>query len=136
MQDLCRFHQKHVAGQRLVGGSFFQIVTSVSFVDKERKVSTPAPLLRYAFLKVEHICLADRVQNRLCKFISNHDLDVLSKKSVASAIEADGILSKCRELVLSLGGRVSEDMRTRLFGVLDVNVPRVILNKQQTSTIK
>jgi hypothetical protein len=136
VQDLCRFHQKHVAGQRLVGGSFFEIVTSVSFVDKERKVSTPAPLLRYAFLKAEYRCPADRVQNRLCKFISKHDLDVLSKKSVASAIEADGILSKCRELVLSLGGRVSEDMRTRLFGVLDVNVARVILNKQQTSTIK
>jgi hypothetical protein len=136
VQDLCRFHQKHVAGQRLVGGSFFELVTSLAFVDKESKASRPAPLLRYAFLKAEYRCPPDRVENRLCKFITKSDLDTLSKKSVASAFEADGILSKCRELVLSLGDRVSEDMRTRLFGVLDVNVARVILKKQQSSTVK
>jgi hypothetical protein len=136
VEDLCRFHTKHVAGQRLVGGAFFDAVTSVSFINKETKLTSPAPLLRYACLKAEYRCPIDRVQNRMCKFISKSDLDSLSKKSLAAAVEAEGVLSKCRQIVLSLGGLVSEDLRTKLFGMLDVNVVRVLLNKQQTSVVK
>ena len=134
--ELVRFHRKHVAGQRFVGGGLFDHLASVTFGNKVQGTGTTGVFLRYAILKAEYRCPADKVQNRMCKFIAKTDIDTLSKKSSHLACAAETILLKCREVIFALGPRVSDVLATKTLGLLDVNVIRLIVNKQQSSAVQ
>ena len=136
VDELIRFHRKHVPGHRLVGGSFWEHLASLNFVSKAENINTPGILMRYAILKAEYRCPADKVVNRVCKFISKTDLDTLAKQSVKAVCAAEVLLSECRRIVLAHGGDVSGDTLSKQFGLLDIAVVRLLLNKQQSSPIK
>ena len=136
VDELIRFHRKHVPGHRLVGGSFWEHLASLNFVSKAENINTPGVLMRYAILKAEYRCPADKVVNRVCKFISKSDLDTLAKKYVKAVCAAEALLSECRRIVLAHGGDVSGDTLSKQFGLLDIAVVRLLLNKQQSSPIK
>ena len=136
IEDVCRFHARHVPGQRLVGGAVFESLATITFVKENSK--SQCVLLRYAVLKAVYTCPPDKIFNKVCKFVSKADFDTMTnpKKGYDASCQAEMILSRARAIVIRLGDKVHEDVRTKLLGTLDVNVIRVLLNKQQNSVVK
>jgi len=132
--DLCRFHRRHVAGKRIVA-FLFDFLANASFAVKG-DVKTQGMLLRYAILKAAYTGPEDKVVGKASVFVTKSDIDALSRKHLSNVVVAEAILSKCRSIAIGLGSALSDDQLAKAYGLLDVNVARVLMNKQQTSTVK
>ena len=132
MGECAKFHAKFVPNERFVAGSFYELISS--FVLKDlANLEVKAPLLRFALLKAEYSCPKSKVIHKQCLFLNKSDIDNLSRKRTNAAIEAETVLAQARDMAFSLQDKVSNDVHTRLFGRLDVNVARVVAQKQKGS---
>jgi hypothetical protein len=136
VNELSAFHRRHVPGRRFLGGQFWESIANLLFKEKEMNQVHEAPLLRMALLKAEYLCPEDKVFSGQCKFTKKSELDALTRKSIRDAVNAEELLAKARGIVLGLKEKVNEDLRTKLFALLDVQVVRVLMNKQQHSASK
>jgi hypothetical protein len=136
VNELSAFHRRHVPGRRCLGGQFWESIANLLFKDKDTSRVHEAPLLRMALLKAEYLCPEDKVFSGQCKFTKKSELDALTRKSIREAVNAEELLAKARGIVLDLKEKVNEDLRTKLFALLDVQVVRVLMDKQQHSASK
>lgn len=135
MADLARFHAKFVPAGRAVGGSFFEQLCNLQFKNEEKQ-EVKTPLLKHALLKASYRCPPEAVHNNICTYISQSDFNKLAKNKAKDCLDAELVLRSCRELLLLADKSVPALERSKLFGVLDVNVARILLGKQKDSNVQ
>ncbi len=59
-----------------------------------------------------------------CNITKKSELIALTRKSIRDAVNTEGLLAKASGIVLGLEEKVNEDLRTKLFAMLDVQVVR------------
>ena len=121
-------------GKRIVAG-LFEVLAYVKFAVKN-DIKTHGLLLRYAILKAAYTGPDDKVVGKATVFIGKTDADVLAKKELTAAVVAEEVLAKCRSIAIGLGSSLNNNQLAKAYTMLDVNVVRVLSNKQQTSAVK
>jgi len=132
--DLAAFHAKFIPHERVVPGAFFQSLLSLTA--KKSGVEHKLPLLRCALLKAEYGCPSAKVVNKHCAFITNGDISACGRKAIDTAIAAESVLRKARETVEQVRAHLTDETVTRLYGQLDCNMARFVVQKQKTSTVE
>ena len=125
VSELVDFHRRFVAGHNQLGGQFWQHIAELTV--KVNSIVDPVPLLRLAIIKTEMSS-----PNQYGKYITKSDIDSLSKKLAANAVDANKLLIECRKLAEEQSAGVEPAIMKKMLGVLDCTVVRVLLKKKAT----
>ena len=133
--DFSKFHSRYCPNERIVLGNFYEGLDAVTIKDPDTKKIHPAVFFRWATLKTQYLCPEAKVVSRECKFLSRSDVESIGRKSPKDVINAEGVLSTARVLLVPLTA-LGEEVRSRLLAKLDTSVIRVLFDKQQLSKQK
>ena len=93
------------------------------------------PYLRTAEVKLQLSSPAHRVENGLCKFLSNADLIKLSSDKMApDAQMAEGMMKQARVVIEKLGNKLDDANRVHVLGKFDTRLVAHLLSKGKHTT--
>ena len=98
VRDLRTFHQQFVSSERVIPTSTF-----AALADLKVDAASHAPFFAMAVVKAQGSCPVSKVQNQICRFISNSDITSLAGHRKEEMKSVDRMLSRCYELVSSIG---------------------------------
>ena len=136
VSDFSAFHTRFVSSDRFVGGDFYNYLGNFVFKHKKTNKVEAFPLLRWAVLKAQYAAPAEKVINNECCFVTKADLSKVTNSSPEDVWNADSILGKARELIEGVGGAITPEETVAILGNLDVNIVRVLIKKEQFSSVK
>jgi len=92
------------------------------------------PYLVTAVIKTQASCPVQRVQNKICLFLSSSDIATLEKGKKPDALEAEEMLRSFRSIAQAEGVKAAD--QTKFLGQLDTVTVRHLLNKPMELNFK
>ena len=127
IKELCDFACSCVPSGRSISGPFFSSLAKIDVTPEDMKVTAQVVC---ATLKAQAACPADKVVSRVCRFITQQDLQTLSGKRLHAMTAAGVLLTECREFAQKAGLRAGQH-QIALLGKLDCSVARHLFKKPQ-----
>ena len=110
---------------RAMGSEFWMGLTRLNFGVAER-----CPYIQNAAVKANLCAPPNKIMDGFCRLITANMLSQLaSKENKPKTFQAEKIMADARELIKALPGSVSEKLRVKLLGQLDVRCVTHILKK-------
>ena len=98
VHDLRALHQMFVQSERVIPSSTFGALAELKL-----KCDESAPFLVMAIVKAQGACPQSKVQANVCRYITSSDIASLATKRKDDMLVADSLLSKCHELISTIG---------------------------------
>ena len=120
--DLQRYHAQFVQSNRIIAVSTFSAVCDIKLSPSE-----VSPRMAIAILKAQAQSPANKVQNRICKYITAGDIAACGAKRKTLFLEGEKSLVKCREIASK--SKLPEEAMFKLVSQLDVLMANFVLKK-------
>ena len=118
--ELNAFHQVFVPSGRVISGATFKAIAELRVGPGEL-----FPIFATALVKTQATCPQNKVNNKVCKFLTQQDIASCEKAKKDEALGAEDILRTFR----SLASDMPYHDQVRFFGKLDTTIVRHVLKK-------
>ena len=122
IEDLDKFHKVFVPTGRIVPHTTFGALN-----DLKLDAADACPFFVIAVVKAQASCHPSKVQNRVCRYISNSDIASLAGNRKGAMLEAEKILRRCRQLVAEVP---DQSHILKCLSRLDTLMARFVLTKE------
>ena len=126
LAEMRDFHRNHVVGGRVIPSSTFAGLAALKLNAEDH-----CPYFICAVLKAQASCPENKVQQKLCRFITQGDVSSIQNRRLQTVLKAEEMLRNCRIILGNLPARPPRNTVTKLLGVLDCQVVRFVFEKSK-----
>ena len=126
LRELLDFHRSHVPSDRVIPSCTFQSLAALKLSADEH-----VPLFVIAVLKAQATCPPGKVQQKICRYITQGDIASIQGKRLTNVLAAEALLRKCRDLVRGLLVQPSSKVLVKMLGKLDTLIVRHVFEKSK-----